>query len=144
MLDQDAHLTRSPVSAAHPVDAAPRTVLVVDDAAAMRQDVRGLVDAADGWEIVGEACDGVEAVEMAAALHPQVIVLDQGMPRLQGLEALPQLRSSCPDALIVMWSTDDRLEATALESGADGFVNKSRPLRELFSAMKGTAQHGSA
>ncbi|HVF18832.1 MAG TPA: response regulator transcription factor [Mycobacteriales bacterium] len=117
----------------------PRTVLVVDDAAAMRQDVRGLVDAADGWEMVGEARDGQEAVEMAAALHPQVIVLDQGMPRLQGLEALPHLRSSCPDAHIVMWSTDDRLEAAALENGADGFVNKSRPLRDLFSAMQGTA-----
>ena len=119
--------------------ATPRTVLVVDDALAMRQDVRGLVDAADGWEIVGEARDGQEAVEMAAALRPHVIVLDQGMPRLQGLDALPHLRSSCPDALIVMWSTDDRLERTALASGADGFVNKSRPLRDLFSAMNGAA-----
>ena len=138
MLGEDPEPARSPVPA-QPLTVPPRTVLVVDDAAAMRQDVRGLVDAADGWEIVGEARDGQEAVEMAAALHPQVIVLDQGMPRLQGLEALPQLRSSCPDAHIVMWSTDDRLERTALESGADGFVNKSRPLRDLFSAMEGTA-----
>ncbi len=114
----------------------PRTVLVVDDVPAMRHDVRGLVDAADGWEVVGEARDGQEAVEMARALHPQVIVLDQGMPRLQGLDALPQLRSSCPDALIVMWSSDD-LERQALAGGADGFVNKSRPLGELFTAMNG-------
>ena len=121
---------------AFPVDA-PRTVLVVDDAAPMRDDVRGLVDGAEGWELVGEACDGEQAVEMARALRPQVIVLDQGMPRLQGLEALPQLRESCPDALIVMWSTDDRIEREAIERGADGFVNKSRPLRELFSAMSG-------
>ena len=140
ILGLDHQTARSPVSAARPLDGTPpRTVLVVDDAAAMREDVRELVDAAEGWEIVGEARDGQEGVEMAAALRPQVIVLDQGMPRLQGLDALPQLRSSCPDAHIVMWSTDDRLEPTALASGADGFVNKSRPLRELFTAMQGIA-----
>lgn len=114
----------------------PLRVLVADDSALLRRSVRVALDAAPGMEVVGEAVDGVEAVEMTIDLRPQVIVLDQQMPRLTGLSALPQLRAACPDARIVVWSSDGGLAAEALARGADAFVDKAHSLIDLVAEIE--------
>ena len=80
----------------------PRVVLV-DDTADLRQLMRIALRRA-GWDVVGEAGDGVQGIEVARAQTPDLVVLDLSMPVMDGLEALPQIRASCPDSTIVVMS----------------------------------------
>ena len=84
-------------------------------------------------EVVGEAQDGLEAIERAPAAGPDVLLLDLNMPRLSGMEALPRLRALLPDAKIVILTTgrfpDERRRA--LEAGADGYIVKPESVFEL-------------
>ena len=112
-----------------------RSVLLVDDTATMRQVVRLSLELDPAWEVIGEAVDGREAIEQAERLRPDVIVLDQQMPHLDGVDALPTLRTSCPTARIVMWSSDPDVREHALASGADGFTDKAAPLDDLLAAI---------
>ncbi len=114
---------------------AAKTVLLVDDTRSMREATAMVLEQVGGWEITGQAADGAEAVDLAREDCPQVIVLDQQMPRLTGLEALPLLRQLCPDARIVMWSSDSDVRHAALQAGADAFVDKSAPLDDLLEAI---------
>lgn len=112
-----------------------RSVLLVDDIDTMREVVRLALETETGWEVVGEACDGREAIMQADQLRPDVIVLDQQMPRLTGLAALPTLRASCPEARIVMWSSDPSVRERAVAGGADAFVDKAAPIDDVLAAM---------
>lgn len=112
-------------------------VLLVDDTATARDLVRLLLEVERDWRVVGEASDGEQAQELAAALQPDVIVLDQEMPRMTGLAALPGLRVRCPGARIVMWSSQSDLRAEALAGGADAYVDKGASPDELLEAMQG-------
>jgi two-component system nitrate/nitrite response regulator NarL len=115
---------------------ATRTVLLVDDTAHVRIALAAALDTDDRWVLLGEAPHGRAAVEFAAEQCPDVIVLDQHMPHLTGLDAAPLLRESCPNAHIVMWSSDAAVAPQALRSGAvDAFVEKSEPLDALLAAM---------
>lgn len=96
----------------------PVRVLVVDDDADVRMLVRQMLSKAPGWICVGEAADGVAAVELANVTAPDVVVLDLNMPVLGGEEALPQLRCVAPGAMVVIFTayhldekTDHRLRA---------------------------------
>lgn len=125
--------------AAPPPAAARRRVLVVDDTADIRLLVRfGLRGHAD-LEIVGEAVDGVDAIEQAAELRPDVVLLDIAMPRMTGLEALPQLRAHVPDARVVVYSADPDKAWSAHEAGADAFVRKGIAIDELAAVLLGAA-----
>ena len=79
-------------------------VLVCDDNEAVRMLLGVVVDSSPGMRVVGEACDGEEAIAEAARLQPDVIMLDLAMPRRSGLEALPELRLIAPDARIIVFS----------------------------------------
>ncbi len=90
----------------------PISVLIADDHPVVREGLRGLIDTEPGIEVVGEAKDGVEAVEMANALCPDVILLDLVMPRKSGLEAIAEIKRSNPDARILVVTTfaeDDKV-----------------------------------
>jgi DNA-binding NarL/FixJ family response regulator len=125
--------------------AAPSTtgVLVVDDQALLRTAFSSLIDAEDDLEVVGEAADGRQAVELAASLVPDVVVMDVRMPVMDGIEATRQITSgqgpSGARVLILTTFDLDEYVFDALRAGASGFALKSRPLDELLNAIRTVA-----
>src|ERR1700683_780368 len=119
-------------------------ILVVDDQALLRTAFASLIDAEDDLEVVGEAADGRQAVELAARLAPAVVVMDVRMPVLDGIEATRQIfsersRGTCPRVLILTTFDLDEYVFEALRAGASGFALKSRPLEELLTAIRTVA-----
>src|SRR6202046_2547469 len=113
-------------------------ILIADDHEVVRQGLCNLLQTHDGWEICGQARDGREVVEMAKQLKPDVVVLDIGMPNLNGLAATRQLAQQNPEQkIIVLTITDsDQVIREALDAGARGFVLKSDAARDLVSAVE--------
>jgi DNA-binding NarL/FixJ family response regulator len=114
-------------------------VLVVDDQALLRSAFTSLIDAEADMEVVGQAADGMEAVEFVASHRVDVVVMDVRMPVLDGIEATRQITASHEDApkVLILTTFDlDELVYGALQSGASGFVLKSRPLEELLAAIR--------
>ena len=115
-------------------------VLVVDDQALLRTAFSSLIDAEDDLEVVGEAADGRQAVELAAKLGPDVVVMDVRMPVTDGIQATRQIMSErtefVPRVLILTTFDLDEYVFEALRAGASGFVLKSRPLEELLAAIR--------
>jgi DNA-binding NarL/FixJ family response regulator len=113
-------------------------ILVADDHEVVRRGLCTLLQAHEGWEICAEASDGREAVDKAKLLKPDVVILDVGMPNLNGLAATRQLLqqdSNCK--IIVLTITDsDQVIREALDAGARGFVLKSDAARDLVSAVE--------
>ncbi|PTT16389.1 DNA-binding response regulator [Microbacterium sp. HMWF026] len=114
-------------------------VLVVDDQALIRTAVRELLDAQSGIEVVGEATDGEEAVALAAALRPDVVVCDIRMPRMDGIEATERI---CADpalgetrVLILTTFEEDDYVVAALRAGASGFIGKGAEPDEIVHAV---------
>jgi DNA-binding NarL/FixJ family response regulator len=118
-------------------------ILVADDHEIVRQGLRGLVEAQPGWEVVGEAVDGREAVDQAKRLRPDVVVLDVSMPNLNGLEATRQIRKALPDTEVLVLTMHDSepLVREVLEAGARGYVLKSDAGRELVTALETVHDH---
>jgi DNA-binding NarL/FixJ family response regulator len=116
-------------------------VLVVDDEALLRTAFSSLIDAEDDLDVVGEAADGRQAVEIAAGLAPDVVVMDVRMPVMDGIEATRQITSvaGAPRVLILTTFDLDDYVFEALRAGASGFALKSRPLEELLSAIRTVA-----
>ena len=104
-------------------------VLVVDDHVQVRELLRAQLEAG-GHQVVGEAADGVEAVERAAALGPDVVVLDLAMPNVDGLQALAAIQSAAPDAKVIVLSGFDgaMMSARALEAGALRYIEKGQSM----------------
>jgi CheY-like chemotaxis protein len=104
-------------------------VFLCDDESHYRSLVRAVLTASDEpFEVVGEASDGQEAIDLAPALRPDLLLLDVNMPGMGGLEALPRLRELLPDTRIVALTTAwaDPLEQRFLAAGGDGFIEKPR------------------
>jgi DNA-binding NarL/FixJ family response regulator len=113
-------------------------ILIADDHEVIRHGLATILQARDGWEICGEARDGREAVEMAKRLKPDVVILDVGMPNLNGLAATRQLAQQNPrQKIIVLTVTDsNQVIREALDAGARGFVLKSDAARDLVTAVE--------
>jgi DNA-binding NarL/FixJ family response regulator len=118
-------------------------ILLVDDHPIVRQGLKTLLEGRKGWEVIGEASDGVEAVEKAKDLTPDVMVLDVTMPRMNGLEACRVLRKQAPDLEILFVTQHDspQMMTEALEAGARGYVVKSNAARDLLEAVEAVSQH---
>ncbi len=108
-------------------------VLLVDDVADLRSLFRQALAHDDRIIVVGEAADGIEAIERAAELKPNVIVLDLAMPRLDGLRAIPRLHEAAPGTRILVLSgfSSPKLAARVVASCATGFIEKGIPPTEL-------------
>lgn len=107
-------------------DTAGRSVLLVDDEADIRYIARLQLGDESGFHVVGEACDGFEAIDLAVSLQPAVILLDAMMPRMDGYAALPELLQASPHAMVVMLSAMDAgtHEPRALSAGAFAYLEK--------------------
>ncbi len=117
-------------------------VLLVDDQALVRGGFHSILDGQDDLEVVGEAADGVEAIDLALATSPDVILMDIRMPRLDGIEATRRLLSAgrVRSRVLVLTTFDqDEYVYAALRAGASGFLLKSAPPRELASAVRTVA-----
>ena len=113
-------------------------VLVADDHPLVREGLRGLISAEPDMELVGEAANGAEAVEKAAALDPDIILLDLLMPVKSGLEAIIEIKQHDPDAkiLVVTSFAEDEQIFPAIRAGALGYLLKDTSPRELLHAIR--------
>jgi DNA-binding NarL/FixJ family response regulator len=118
-------------------------ILLADDHEIVRRGLKDLLEAEAGWQIVGEAATGREAVAKAKLLKPDVAILDIRMPELNGLEATRQIRQALPrtEILILTMSDSEQLARTVLEAGAHGYLLKSDAGRDLVAAVDSLRQH---
>jgi len=112
-------------------------VLVADDAAFMRQMIRDILEA-EGLEVVGEAVDGVEAVEAFERLHPDLVTMDIVMPRCSGIDAVKRILSLDPGARVVMCSAlgQETLVMEAVQAGAKDFIVKPFKPESVSTTLK--------
>jgi DNA-binding NarL/FixJ family response regulator len=117
-------------------------ILLADDHDVFRRGVRSLVEARAGWEVCGEAANGHEAVEKAARLRPNVVIMDISMPELNGLEATRQIRKAAPAAQVLVLTVheSEELLVEVLRAGAHGCMLKSDAGLELVEAIEALTQ----
>jgi NarL family two-component system response regulator LiaR len=113
-------------------------LLVVEDHAVVRQGLCSLLTAKYGVKVVGDAADGLEAVEKALALEPDVILMDLSMPRMTGLEATMKIREKDPSARILILTSfgEDARVSAAIKAGAMGFLLKDSSADDLAHAIQ--------
>ncbi|MCC6612925.1 MAG: response regulator transcription factor [Anaerolineae bacterium] len=116
----------------------PARILLADDHAVLRSGLRLLLEKQPDFEVIGEASNGTEALERAAELHPDVILLDLNMPEMDGLTAIPKLRELAPNSRILILTMHDDASylKQALQSGAAGYVLKRVVDTELLLALR--------
>jgi two-component system response regulator NreC len=117
-------------------------VLIADDHTIFRSGLNLLLSSEVDLEVVGEAKDGTAAVEMAASLHPNVVLMDVGMPGLNGLDATRQIRARLPEVnvLVLTMHRSDEYFFQMLEAGAAGYILKGAETNELISAVRAVAR----
>ncbi|MBF8265495.1 MAG: response regulator transcription factor [Dehalococcoidia bacterium] len=118
-------------------------VLIADDHAIVREGLRAILEAQPDFEIAGEAVDGQEAVDKTIQLKPDIVIMDLTMPRLNGLEAMRQIKRNDPDArvLVLTMHENDTYFFQVLDAGASGYFIKGGSSAELISALR-TVWHG--
>jgi DNA-binding NarL/FixJ family response regulator len=121
----------------------PFRILVADDHEIVRRGLVALFDREPGWEVCGEASDGRQTVEKAQELKPDVVVLDIGMPSLNGLETTRLLKKILPQTkvLILTLHESEQLIREVLDAGAMGFLLKSDAARDLVTAVDSLRQN---
>jgi DNA-binding NarL/FixJ family response regulator len=117
-------------------------VLIADDHDLIRRGVRDLLAARSGWQVVGEACNGADAVKKAVSLRPDVAILDFSMPELNGPGAAAQIAEKVPETGVVVLTMHDseQVMREVLQSGARGLVLKTDADRDLLEAVEAVAR----
>jgi DNA-binding NarL/FixJ family response regulator len=116
-------------------------ILLADDHALLRRGARGLLQGRRGWQVVGEAANGKQAVEQAKKLKPDIAIVDISMPELDGVQTTRQIREAVPDTKVVVLTMheSDELVQNALAAGAQGYVLKSDLTESLIKAIEDVA-----
>jgi NarL family two-component system response regulator YdfI len=120
----------------------PIRILVADDHLIIRQGLRLILETEDGFEIVGEAADGVEALRLSAELHPAVVLMDLRMPGMDGLTAIERLHGEQPEIAVMILTTfnEDDLMMRGLRAGAKGYLLKDTDRATLFHTIRAAAR----
>jgi DNA-binding NarL/FixJ family response regulator len=118
-------------------------ILIADDHQLIRRGLRDLLTTQGGWQVVGEASNGLDAVEMAVKLRPDIAILDFSMPGLNGPEAAAFISSQVPDTGVIVLTMHDSESVIreVLRAGARGFVLKSDADRDLLLAVEAVAEN---
>lgn len=120
-------------------------IVIADDHPIVREGLVSVLETQPDFEVVGQANDGAEAVDMVAALKPDIVLLDLQMPHLDGVQALRALRAEHADLKALVFTafdTDERI-ISAVQAGARGYLLKGAPRDELFNAVRVVAAGGS-
>lgn len=117
-------------------------ILVADDHLIIRQGLKLILETEEGFELVGEASDGAEAVRLCAKAKPDVVLMDLRMPGMDGLTAIERLQSQQPDVAVVILTTfnEDELMVQGLRAGAKGYLLKDTDRQTLFTAIRAAAR----
>lgn len=120
----------------------PIRIMLADDHAILREGLASVLDQDEAYTVVGQACDGIEAVEKALALLPDIVIIDLSMPRLNGLEAVRRIRQAAPDIRILVLSHQREREYVLplIDAGAAGYVVKDSGIERLKRAVQALAQ----
>jgi SARP family transcriptional regulator, regulator of embCAB operon len=119
----------------------PARLLIADDRARTRRALGAVLATQSGLELVGEAADGEQALAAVERLLPDIVILDIRMPRVDGIAATRQIKARWPNIRVIAHSLAEELRAAALAAGADAFVPKGAPVRELLDALREQAQY---
>ncbi len=116
---------------------APYSIILADDHALVRQGLRRILEGTEDLEVVGEANDGLELLQLLTRITPQMVILDIFMPNLRGIEAITEIKTMHPDVkiLILTMHRDKEYLYLALSAGAKGYLLKEDAPQELFSAI---------
>jgi two-component system response regulator NreC len=120
----------------------PTRILLADDHGILRAGLRNLLNAEPDFEVVGEAADGIQALEMTEQTHPDLILMDINMPNMGGIEMLQQLRAKQNASKVLMLTVheDDGLLKKAIRAGASGYLVKRAAESELINAIRTVMQ----
>src|SRR5450759_240147 len=118
-------------------------ILIADDHDVVREGTRAVIERQPGWEVCGVAATGLEAVEQAFALKPDIVVMDMTMPELNGLDAAVQIKRRLPQTEILIFSAyqTDELIREVFEAGAKSFIFKSEANHFLVEAIQSLSEH---
>lgn len=117
-------------------------ILIVDDHEVIRSGIRMLLSSRPNLHVCGEAIDGIDAVEKVRSLHPDIVLMDVAMPRMDGLTAMRLVQKESPDAGVIIVTQNDAISMRDESTNADGYVNKVHLHRDLIPTIERVLEHG--
>jgi DNA-binding NarL/FixJ family response regulator len=118
------------------------SILIADDHPVVRDGLRGMLESQPDFEVVGEAADGAQAIQLAEELKPEIVLMDLRMPQVDGVTAIREIKSSQAETQILVLTTydSDADILRAIEAGATGYLLKDSSREELYGAIRATAR----
>ena len=115
-----------------------KRTLIVDDYPFVREGLRSLLSSHQDFDIVGEAGDGLEAIELVSELHPDLVLMDMSMPRMDGMTAIREIKKRWPKTLVMAFTIHKSPEyvLATLIAGADGYIPKDDPWTEIIASIE--------